>query len=222
MADRPSHLRVWDIPTRGAHWAIAVLFAFSWWSAKTNHLPWHRISGDLILGLLIFRLAWGMCGSQTARFSSFVKGPAAVLAYIRGDWTKGPGHNPLGGISVVALLAALTTQVVLGLFSVDEDGLEPGPLSRFVDFDVGRSLAKIHHLMFNVLLALVAIHLFAITIYELRGKRLVRPMLTGETRSEAGLQPPRFAPAWTGWATFAIAASAAWLLAHGLRLWGPV
>ncbi|MBS0409802.1 MAG: cytochrome b/b6 domain-containing protein [Proteobacteria bacterium] len=222
MTDRVYDLRVWDFATRATHWAIAVLFGFSWWSAETDHLPWHRISGDLIFGLLLFRVAWGLYGSQTAKFTSFVKGPEAVLAYVRGARTESPGHNPLGALSVVALLLGLTTQVALGLFSVDEDGLEPGPLSRFIDFDLGRKFAKIHHLAFNALLGLVALHLFAIAVYEFRRKRLIWPMLTGRARVAGDLSGPSFAAPWLAWLTLAVAGGVAWLVAHGLRLTGPV
>jgi cytochrome b len=222
VADQASDLRIWDFPTRATHWAIAALFAFSWWSAKTDHLPWHRLSGDVILGLLIFRLAWGIYGSQTARFRSFVRSPAAILAYVKGVGPKSPGHNPLGALSVVALIGALSIQVALGLFSVDEDGLEPGPLSKFIDFDLGRSIAKAHHIAFNVLLALVVLHLVAIAIYELRRKRLIWPMVTGVARLNDDVEQPRLAPAWAALATLAVAASLAWLVAHGLRLRGPV
>jgi cytochrome b len=213
---------VWDVPTRAVHWTLAGLFAFSWWSAKSGHLPWHRISGDLILGLLLFRLMWGVIGSRSARFSAFVRGPRGIANYLRGGSYAGPGHNPLGAISVVALLGMLCGQVTLGLFSVDEDGLEPGPLSKFVDFDLGRSIARLHHLTFNVLLALVLIHLAAIAVYELRRKRLVAPMLTGRTSGDARWTSVRPRSAWIAAAVIAVAAVVAWFIAHGLKVTGPV
>lgn len=217
-----ARVRVWDLPTRIVHWAIAGLVAFSWWSAKSDHLPWHRLSGDLILALLLFRLVWGVLGSQTARFSSFVRGPAGILRYLRGAGFAGPGHNPLGALSVVALITALCVQVGLGLFAVDEDGLEPGPLSKMVDFDTGRAIAKLHHLTFNLLLALVAIHLAAIVIYELRRKRLVLPMITGHGDAETSETPPRFAAPWLAVVVALCVAAVAWVVAHGLRLSGPI
>ena len=64
------------------------MIGFSWWSAKNDHLDWHIWSGIAILTLLIFRLLWGLFGSSTARFANFVRGPRAVLAYLRdtGSW----------------------------------------------------------------------------------------------------------------------------------------
>ncbi|HWA59739.1 MAG TPA: cytochrome b/b6 domain-containing protein [Caulobacteraceae bacterium] len=221
-AAAPARAVVWDAPTRLVHWGIALLIPFSWWSAENDHLPWHRLSGYAILGLVLFRLAWGVVGAQTARFSDFVRGPGGVLAYLQGRSAPRAGHNPLGALSVVALLAAVAVQVGLGLFSVDEDYLEPGPLARFVSDDTGRAIAKVHHLGFNVILALVALHLAAIVIYAVRGKRLVPAMISGRADLPPGVPAPRLAPVWLFAVVAALAFAAAWIVAHSLRLTGPV
>lgn len=215
-------LYVWDVPTRLIHWTIAGLFAFSWWSAENDHLPWHRISGDLILGLLLFRLSWGVVGSSSARFAGFVRGPKAIGGYLRGQGYAGPGHNPIGALSVVALIVMLCVQVGLGLFSVDEDGLEPGPLSKFVDFDLGRKLAHLHHLSFNILLGLVILHLVAIVFYELRRKRLVWPMITGRMNGNAGWADVKRGSPVVAVVLAAVIAVVTWVVAHGLKLTGAV
>ena len=101
--------RVWDLPTRIAHWLLAALIAFSWWSVKNHHTDWHIWSGIAILTLLIFRLLWGFVGSSTARFSGFVRGPRAVLDYLRGEW-RGIGHTPLGDPSKGAQATELAHQ----------------------------------------------------------------------------------------------------------------
>ena len=210
--------RVWDLPTRAVHWLIAVLVPFSWWSAHSDHLPWHRLSGYTILGLLIFRLIWGVWGSPTARFSNFLRGPAAVRAYLAGRAGPVIGHNPLGGWSIAAMLAMLAAQLTLGLFSVDEDGLEAGPLARLVSFDTGRAIAKIHHLGFWVLLSLIGLHLAAIAFHALRRRDLVTPMITGRAVVAPGGQPPPFVPRWRVLPTAFAAAAIAWFIAHGLRV----
>ena len=107
---------IWDLPTRLFHWMLAGLVGFSWWTAETHRDDLHIWSGMAILTLLIFRILWGFVGSSTARFANFVRGPRAVFGYLRGDW-KGVGHNPLGAISVVALLGLLMVQVGLGLIA---------------------------------------------------------------------------------------------------------
>ena len=74
---------VWDLPTRLFHWALVALLALSWWSGKEDELELHIYSGYAILTLLLFRILWGLFGSSTARFRNFLRGPAAVLAYLR-------------------------------------------------------------------------------------------------------------------------------------------
>jgi cytochrome b len=174
-------VKVWDLPTRLFHWLIVLLVGFSWWSAETGHMDWHYRSGLTALILLVFRLLWGVIGSSTARFGNFLRSPAAVLAYLRRpkDSVHAAGHNPLGGYSVIAMLLMLCLQVGTGLFAVDIDGLESGPLSYLVDFDQGRVAARIHHLSFTAIQALVVLHVLAIVYYRIRGRRLIMPMITG-------------------------------------------
>lgn len=172
---------VWDLPTRLFHWLLVGLFAFSWWSAESHAMDWHRLSGVTLLGLLLFRLIWGLIGGSTARFANFVRSPAALHAYLRGPrQAPTPGHNPVGGYSVVIMLALLFAQVGSGLFAVDTDGLESGPLSYLVSFEAGRQAAELHEAAFNLLLAVIGLHVLAIAFYlVVRKRNLVRPMVTG-------------------------------------------
>lgn len=181
-------VKVWDLPTRLFHWLIVLLVGFSWWSAETGRMDWHYKSGMMVLNLVTFRIVWGLIGGSTARFAKFVKSPMAVAAYVRRPKT-GPqpaGHNPLGGYSVVALLLVLVVQVGTGVFSVDIDGVESGPLSYLVSFDQGRVAAEVHHLSFTLLQVLVGLHLLAIVYYRIRGRKLIMPMVTGRDRQLAG------------------------------------
>jgi cytochrome b len=219
---RSIRARLWDGPTRLVHWALVALVGFAWWSAETDHLEWHRWSGYGVLGLLVFRLIWGFAGSASARFASFVRGPAATLAYVRTLPSRArkdlPGHNPLGAWSVLALLALLIAQVVTGLFAVDVDGLESGPLSDRVSFDLGRRFADWHAMSFTALKALVVLHLAAVAFY-LAYKRadLIGPMITGRARFETGPEL-RFAPLWRALVAAVVAGLLAWWVAKGLRL----
>ena len=133
---------LWDVPVRAFHWLLIALIAFSWWSGENHEMEWHRTSGYAILALVVFRLFWGLAGGRTARFARFVRGPRAVIAYVRGGAGAAPGHNPLGGWSVVAMLATVAAMVTAGLFAVDVDGLESGPLADYVTFDQGRMAAQ--------------------------------------------------------------------------------
>ena len=194
---------VWDLPLRLVHWLIAGLIVFSWWSVHHHHTDWHIWSGCAILTLLIFRLLWGVVGSSTARFANFVRGPKAVRDYLRGNWT-GIGHNPLGALSVVGLFLAIAIQVGLGLIAQDEDGIFTGPLFRLVSSDTSDKARDLHELWFNVILALVALHLAAIIVYRLRGKRLTKPMITGRSELAPGTKPMQPGKWWVALICLAI------------------
>ena len=190
-----SGVAIWDLPTRLFHWLLVILIGFSWWTAEYHYDDLHIWSGIAVLSLLIFRILWGIVGSSTARFASFVRGPKAVLGYLQGSW-RGIGHSPLGALSVVALLVMIGIQVGLGLFASDEDGIVQGPLARLVSIDAGDWAREWHEELFNALLALIGLHVAAIVFYRLRGKKLVGPMITGRGQLEPGVQPMRPGKWW--------------------------
>jgi cytochrome b len=213
-----ARLRIWDLPTRLFHWTLVPLLGVAWWTAEQRMLDWHRLAGYSIFALLIFRLIWGLVGSSTARFSHFVGGPVKLARYVRGHMfhrsaTPAPGHNPVGGWSVLAMIALLATQVGLGFFAVDIDGLESGPFSYLVDFDTGRVAAEWHEFVFNVILALTALHVLAILFYLIhRRDNLVGPMISG-SRRWIGDQPTlRFASNWKAALIFLLVSGGVWLL----------
>jgi cytochrome b len=178
--------RVWDLPTRLFHWlfAAAVIGAIVTVKVGGTWMDWHPIFGVTALVLLTFRVIWGFTGSRYARFSSFVKGPRTVWHYLRHPEERSPpGHSPLGGLSVVALLLVVAVQAGTGLFATD-DILTSGPLNQFVSSDTAALLTSIHKWNENVLFGLIGLHLVAIAIYALRGKQLVPPMITGNVLSE--------------------------------------
>jgi cytochrome b len=183
-------VRIWDGPTRLVHWLLVALIPFSWWTAETGRLEWHRWSGYSLLGLVLFRIYWGFAGGSTARFSQFVRGPRKVVSYLKGAWTVTAGHNPLGALSVLLLLAFLLAQVLLGLFAVDVDGIESGPLSLYVSFEAGRRAAEWHELVFNVLMTLILVHVVAVLYYLLfRKQNLIGAMVSGKRAYESQVAP---------------------------------
>jgi len=194
---------VWDLPVRLFHWLLAALIAFSWWTVHRHHTDWHIWSGCAILTLLIFRILWGFVGSSTARFSSFVRGPRAIADYWRGKWV-GIGHSPLGALSVLALLFAVAVQVGLGLVSEDEDGIYMGPLAGLVSSETSDKARHIHELWFYVILGLVVVHVLAIFYYQLRGRELTVPMITGRAEVEPGTEPMRRGKWWAALICLAI------------------
>ena len=188
-------LPIWDLPIRLFHWVLVGLIAFSWWSAEYHYDDVHIWLGIAVLTLLIFRVLWGFFGSSTARFANFIRGPRAVFGYLRGEW-RGIGHNPLGALSVVALLGLVSLQVGLGLIASDEDGLMQGPLVNLVSIGVSDTATELHEELFNVLLALIGLHIAAILYYRFKGKKLVSPMITGKGEVEPGVQPMRPGKGW--------------------------
>jgi cytochrome b len=197
MAGGGVPVRVWDLPTRLFHWLLVALVAASLATGKFDSLlgagtlEWHRRFGLAILALLLFRLAWGFAGGTHARFASFLRGPRAVLGYAKSLATGGAaepaGHNPLGGWSVVAMLAALATQAATGLFLVQEDYFFEGPLAKHVSRAASDRLNAIHEANFWVIVALVALHLAAIAFHAIAKRQgLVGAMLTGDKRLAAG------------------------------------
>lgn len=209
-----SSVVVWDLPIRLFHWLIVAAIGVSWWSAEYRLMNVHRYSGYALLGLLIFRIYWGFVGSPTARFGQFIRGPGEVARYLKEPGTRAqPGHNPLGGYSVVAMLVLLLVQVTIGLFVTDIDGLESGPLSYLVSFEVSRVLADAHEIIFNVLLALIALHIAAVLFYLFaRRMNLIGAMFTGKRSGLANSTTVKLASLWRVWPGVALALIVVWFV----------
>jgi len=178
----PAPVRVWDLPTRLFHWALAALVACSVVTVKLGGfwMDWHMRSGYAILALVLFRILWGFAGSRYALFSSFVRRPAEVIGYLRGQLEHGAGHSPLAAVSVLAFLGVLLVQASTGLFTNDGNFTE-GPLARLVSGATGERLSTVHRFGEWALYALVGLHVTAIAYYTTFCKvALVRPMITGD------------------------------------------
>ncbi|HET7773276.1 MAG TPA: cytochrome b/b6 domain-containing protein [Burkholderiaceae bacterium] len=172
---------VWDWPTRLFHWLLAICVIGAIVSVKIggNAMNWHFRFGYCVLGLVLFRILWGFAGSRYARFASFPPSPMRALAYLRGKISDTLGHNPLGALSVYALLLLFGGQAVGGLFANDDIAFE-GPLAKFVSSETVSLITRLHKLNEWVLYALVAVHLGAILYYRFVQKDdLVGPMITG-------------------------------------------
>lgn len=191
-------IKVWDAPTRLFHWMLVALVATSYVTARNGWIDWHFYAGYAILTLVVFRILWGLLGSETARFSSFVKAPGAALAHLKHLLRREPepetGHNAAGAYMVLALLALLLFQAISGLFS--NDGLfTSGPLAALVSGETSDRLTVLHGISFDLIAIAVALHVAAIFAYALLLRQdLVRPMITGWKRLPATIAAPRLAP----------------------------
>ncbi|MEM1432760.1 MAG: cytochrome b/b6 domain-containing protein [Pseudomonadota bacterium] len=210
---------VWDWPLRLWHWLLALSLGGSWLTAELgfDYREWHMRLGYWILGLLVFRLLWGLLGSRTARFASWWPAPRALLRYLRtllrreAQPTATAGHSPLGGLATWALLVMVAVQAGTGLFT-DDDALYVGPYESAVSSAWANWLDKLHHSHFDWLLAVVGLHLTAIAFYHFyKRQRLVRPMITGRAAvpAEQAIMTP---PWWRLLLAVALAAVSIWLL----------
>lgn len=171
---------LWDLPTRLFHWllVLAVIAAVVSGQLGGNLIVWHGRIGLFIVGLLVFRIIWGLLGSTYARFAHFFPTPARIRAYLRGEWRE-PGHNPLGAVAVFGLLGLVAVQALSGLFANDDIAFT-GPLYDLVGKDLSNRLSGLHQLAANALFVLVGLHLAAIAFYgHVKKDNLVRPMITG-------------------------------------------
>ena len=190
-ADVP--VRVWDLPTRLFHWLLAATVVGSIVTANIGGgaMVWHFRLGLLALGLLAFRLLWGLVGGHWSRFARFVYAPGTVLRYLRGgsraDEHHEVGHSPLASLSVFAVLGLLAVQVGTGLVADDEIA-NVGPLNRFVSGATALSATAWHKEWgANLLIALIVLHVAAIVYYAVaRRRNLVRPMIVGDKPLPAG------------------------------------
>lgn len=219
MQHTRSSLRIWDFPTRFFHWALAACVVGAYVSVKLGglYMDWHVRFGLATLGLIAFRLVWGIIGPRYARFATFVRGPGAIKRYLQGSAAPA-GHNPLGALSVIALLAVLGFQAVSGLFITD-DIMTQGPLYARVGESVASWFGSWHHTNEWLIIGLVALHLLAVLWYAIvRRRRLVRPMLTGNARPQdlpAGTPPADDGPGV--WLRAALVAAAAAALVFWIR-----
>lgn len=178
-------VRVWDAPTRLFHWALALCFVGLLVTSQVGGgaMDWHFRFGYGVLTLLLFRFVWGLLGGHWSRFSTFVVGPRLIWRYLQGQGQPqdGVGHNPLGALSVLAMLVLLAMQVASGLMSDDEIAAA-GPLTRFVSSAwVGNATFYHKEIGKIILLGLVILHLIAIAFYFFRKREnLVKPMITGD------------------------------------------
>lgn len=191
-------VRVWDLPTRLFHWVLAltILGSVVTGSIGGNAMVWHFRFGYLVLGLLAFRLVWGLVGGRWSRFASFLYAPATILRYARGAQRPGEhldvGHNPLGAGSVFAMLALLVVQVATGLVADDEIA-NVGPLNKLVATATGLAATSWHkNYGAAIILALVALHIGAILFYRFKKKvDLIGPMVGGDKLLEATVPASR-------------------------------
>jgi len=211
---------VWDLPTRLFHWLTVVLVLTAYVTQRLNWMDLHVRAGTALLALLLFRLAWGFLGSETARFARFMTAPRAALHHLAHVFRREPdaqiGHNPAGGWMVLLLLALLLGEVLTGILD-NNDVADAGPLTNLMPAWLANTITGLHALLWDALLAAVVLHLAAIAVYAVaKGHHLLRPMFSGRKQLPAPATPPRIASSVLALVVLAASVVAATLLASFL------
>ncbi len=191
MADKTEAVSIWDVPVRVTHWSLALLVPAMWFTADNSLWYWHTRLGHVLLALLIFRVIWGFVGTDTARFRSFVRGPASVLDYLRGNYDakREIGHNPLGALAVIAMLSVIAAQVAMGLFAGDPYDGATGPLNALVGVGTADWITDTHEWFVYAVFGMIGLHITAISIYAgVRMQNLVGPMVVGKGEVAVGVE----------------------------------
>ncbi|RYV01961.1 cytochrome B [Shewanella sp. OPT22] len=183
MSDNKVKIKVWDVSTRFFHWSMIVLLAALWWTAEEGQMEWHQMCAYTLGAILVFRWLWGFIGSETSKFSSFLKSPKRVIEYAKQQKQQSQfkphiGHNPLGGYMVILLMLLVSAQFVTGLFASDDIFTE-GPLYASVSSGLSEALTWIHRNLFYLVLGLAVFHVSAVILHTIKGDKLVPAMVTG-------------------------------------------
>ncbi len=177
---------IWDLATRIFHWLFAISIITSIVSGLREDIDIHTVVVKIVFVLLIFRVIWGIVGYKTARFSFFIKSPQHIIKYLKGNYAY-IGHNPLGALSVLAMLAIVGLQLTSGLFITDEILFE-APFYNFVSKNTQNIFLLIHNNNFYLIILLIVLHLSAIFYYMIKGENLIKQMITGKSEKEITIE----------------------------------
>ena len=215
--DSTIETRVWDLPTRLFHWALALTLVGSFVTVRMHEMQLHAYCGYTALTLVLFRILWGLFGSESARFSSFLRGPGTAFRHLGHLLARRPDHetthNALGGWAVVLMLVLVLAQGATGLFAND-DVLFRGPLYPLAGKEGSDRLTGWHYRISDVLLVVVILHVVVVFAYRLAGHKLIEAMVTGVKRLPAGSRPPRLAGMAPAAMSFAVAAGTVWAVVN--------
>lgn len=194
-------VKVWDGFIRCFHWFLVASIAVLYVSIEEGMIELHFVAGFFTLALIITRLIWGIIGSKTAKLSALIYSPKAVLSNLKKN-TDTLGHSASGSYMVLLFFVLILLQLFSGMMSSDGI-LTDGPLAKYISSDTIDLATDLHHLNFDILMYAIVIHVLAIVIYRLKGKRLVKAMITGEKEVvKAPEQAVMTKASWPAWLIF--------------------
>ena len=178
-------LLVWDLPVRLFHWLLVISLFSAWYTSDGERglIEYHLQIGYFILGLITFRIVWGVFGTKYARFSQFIPNKQDLIYYLQNFKQEknysAVGHNPLGGLMVVLMMALILSQAVSGLF-MNDDVFTTGPYYESVSKSIQNYMSFIHRRFFDLIIVVSTLHISAIVYYLIAKKiNLIVPMITG-------------------------------------------
>jgi cytochrome b len=197
MSHTDRKVLVWDVATRLFHWLVVVLVAAAYATWRLNWMDVHAEIGEVLLTLVLFRVLWGFFGSDSARFRHFLASPAVAARHLMSIFHREPdhqaGHNPAGGWMVLLILFLLLAEILTGIYVLN-DVADEGPFTELVPPVIVNALTALHSIFWNVLLAAIAAHLWAILLYAIaKRQNLVVPMITGWKMLPQTVPRPRIA-----------------------------
>jgi len=214
-------MKIWDGFIRGYHWLQLLLIVGCWYTAENAEMEWHMSLASCLAALWVTRVIWGFIGSENARFTSFVKGPGAVINYMSTIFSGKPhqaynGHNPAGALMVLALLLVIGLQWFSGLMTTDEIFTE-GPLVAYVSDETATLFSQLHHLIFNFIIGFAVVHIVAVIVYRAKGERLPEAMVSGKRKdlSESDVAAPALKNGLIAWGIFLPLWAASWYRISG-------
>ena len=206
-------VKVWDGFIRSFHWLLVIAIATLYFSAEEGMMELHFVAGFFTLALLLTRLIWGVLGSKTAKLTALIHSPMAVLKSLKEGDSK-LGHGAAGSYMVIAFFILLLVQLLSGLMTTD-DILTDGPLVQYVSSQVVEWAGWLHHKNFDLLFYAIIVHVVAIVIYRLKGKKLIKAMVTGYADKQAGTREEKVTKSpWLAVVIFAV------LLVGLMMTWG--
>lgn len=196
-------IKVWDGFIRSFHWLLVIAMATLYFSAEEAMMELHFVAGFFTIALLATRLIWGFIGSKTAKLSALIHSPIkAFKSFTETD--EKPGHGAAGSYMVIAFFGLLIVQLISGLMNSDSILID-GPLAEYVSSDTVDFAGWLHSINFDILFYAIVLHVVAIAIYSIKGKPLVKAMITGskEQQSPAPAESVTKTP-WLAFAIFAV------------------
>jgi cytochrome b len=184
---RLQNVRIWDLPTRLFHGLLLALIAGMYVTGNIGGewMRLHFLLGYAVLCLILFRLIWGFFGGYWSRFSHFVPTPNGLIKYVNAlrhhKTQHAIGHNPLGALSVLALLFSLLLQVFSG-FCSDDEITATGPWTSLVSSNWVEWATFFHTEIGQVLLlCLIGLHVSSVVFYKwVKREDLITPMIKGD------------------------------------------